>query len=66
MSCVTCQAVHFEYFYFVIYQCLGFLSALVIASGHRLYAKSAYVYLQMMIALPETHPDVHKKFEEGT
>ena len=36
-----------------------------VASGHRLYAKSAYVYLQMMTALPETHPDVQKKFEEG-
>ena len=35
------------------------------ASGHRLYAKLAYVYLQMMTALPETHPDVHKIFEEG-
>ncbi len=35
------------------------------ASGHRLYAKSAYVYLQMMTALPETHPDVQKKFEDG-
>ena len=35
------------------------------AAGHRLYAKSAYVYLQTMTMLPETHPDVHQKFEEG-
>ena len=35
------------------------------ASGHTLYAKSAYIYLQMMLRLPETHPDVYKKFEEG-
>ena len=35
------------------------------ASGHRQYAKSAYVYLQMMTTLPETHPDVHQKFEDG-
>ena len=35
------------------------------AAGHNLYAKSAYVYLQTMTMLPETHPDVHQKFEEG-
>ena len=35
------------------------------AAGHRLYAKSAYVYLQTMTMLPETHPDFHQKFEEG-
>ena len=34
------------------------------ASGHSLYAKSAYVYLQMMLRLPETHPDAHRKFME--
>jgi hypothetical protein len=33
------------------------------ASGHSLYAKSAYIYLQMMTDLPNSHPDVHKKFE---
>ena len=26
---------------------------------------SAYVYLQIMIRLPETHPDAHRKFMEG-
>ena len=35
------------------------------ASGHNLYAKSAYVYLQQMFSLHETHPDISKKFEEG-
>ena len=35
------------------------------ASGHSLYTKSAYVYLQIMLRLPETHPDAHRKFMEG-
>ena len=35
------------------------------ASGQSLYAKSAYVYLQIMLRLPETHPDAHRKFMEG-
>ena len=35
------------------------------ASGHSLYVKSAYVYLQIMLRLPETHPDAHRKFMEG-
>ena len=35
------------------------------ASGHSLYEKSAYVYLQIMLRLPETHPDAHRKFKEG-
>ena len=35
------------------------------ASGHSLYANSAYVYLQIMLRLPETHPDAHRKFMEG-
>ena len=35
------------------------------ASGHSLYAKSAYVYLQIMVRLSETHPDAHRKFTEG-
>ena len=34
-------------------------------SGQSLYAKSAYVYLQIMLHLPETHPDAHRKFMEG-
>ena len=34
-------------------------------SGHSLYAKSAYVYLQIMLRLPETYPDAHRKFMEG-
>ena len=36
----------------------------VAASGHSLYAKSAYSYLQIMLRLPETHPDAHRKFME--
>ena len=35
------------------------------ASGHLLYAKPVYVYLQIMLRLPETHPDAHRKFMEG-
>ena len=35
------------------------------ASGHSLYAKSALVYLQIMLRLPETHPDAHREFMEG-
>ena len=35
------------------------------ASGHSLYAKSAHVYPQIMLRLPQTHPDAHQKFMEG-
>ena len=35
------------------------------ASGHPRYAKSAYVYLQIMLRLTETRPDAHRKFMEG-
>ena len=35
------------------------------ASGHSLCAKSAYVYLQIMLRLPETHPGAYRKFMEG-
>ena len=35
------------------------------ASGHSLYAKSAYIYVQSMCHLPETHPDVHQRFLDG-
>ena len=35
------------------------------ASGHNLYAQSAYLYLQMMFALPETHPEIYEKFAQG-
>ena len=35
------------------------------ASGHSLYAKSAYIYLQTMLRLQESHLDVHKKYLEG-
>ena len=35
------------------------------ASGHTLYAESAHVYLQTMLELPRTHPDLYQKFEAG-
>ena len=35
------------------------------AYGHSFYAKSAYIYLHIMLRLPETHPDAHRKFMEG-
>ncbi len=35
------------------------------AAGHNWYAKSAYIYLQMMLELREKHPDIHKCFLEG-
>ena len=35
------------------------------ASGHNLYTKSAYLYLQTMLNLKERHPGVYKKFQEG-
>ena len=35
------------------------------ASGHSLYAKSAYIYLQEMSNLQETHPNVYIKFQQG-
>ena len=35
------------------------------AAGHRLYAKSAYIYLQMMNELQNTHPNIYKNFQNG-
>ena len=35
------------------------------SSGHSLYAKSVYIYLQTMSNLQETHPQVYAKFQEG-
>ena len=34
-------------------------------AGHRLYAKSAYIYLQMMNELPNIHPHICKNFQNG-
>ena len=31
-----------------------------------LYTKSAYIYLQKMQQLPESHPDIHTSFLNGT
>ena len=35
------------------------------ASGHRLYTKSARLYLQQMMSLTKTHPDVYRDFMTG-
>ena len=32
------------------------------AAGHNYYTKSAYIYLQIMKDLPQTHPIVHEHF----
>lgn len=34
-------------------------------AGHNFYTKSAYLYLQMMNKLEETHPDVYQSFIKG-
>ena len=36
------------------------------ASGHNLYLKSAHIYLQNMLRLRETNPDVHEAFMTGS
>ena len=46
------QTVHYMLTYFAAY-------------GHSRYANSAYIYLQIMLRLPETHPDAHRKFMEA-
>ena len=46
-------------------QTVGCMLPYFAASGHSLYVKSAYVYLQIMLRLPETHPDAHRKFMDG-
>ncbi len=35
------------------------------ATGHNAYAKSTYMYLNKMLTLPTTHPNVHKNFMDG-
>ncbi|EDO33944.1 predicted protein [Nematostella vectensis] len=35
------------------------------ASGHKLYEKSAYIYLQKMRELEAKHPSVYESFQEG-
>ena len=35
------------------------------ASGHNLYAKSAYIYVQQMLQLADSHPDVFAFFRSG-
>ncbi|XP_053373150.1 uncharacterized protein LOC123533634 [Mercenaria mercenaria] len=36
------------------------------ASGHNLYLKSAYIYLQNMLKLEKEHPDVYLDFQSGS
>ena len=36
-----------------------------VASGHHLYANSSYMYLQTMLELPNTHPNVQQMFQNG-
>jgi len=35
------------------------------AAGHNPYAKSAYLYLQLMYDLQKEHPDVYTSFQDG-
>ena len=44
-----------------IYQMLPYFAA----SGHYLYAKSAYLYVQQMQEISSTYPDVYRQFTEG-
>ena len=46
-------------------QTVQYMLKYFVAYGHSLYAKSAYIYLQIMLRLPETHSDAHRKFMEG-
>ena len=36
-----------------------------IASKHNLYVKSAYLYLQLMLDLPNNHPELYDMFMNG-
>ena len=44
-----------------VYDMLPFFTA----SGHNLYAKSAYLYLQLMLDLPNNHPELYDMFMNG-
>ncbi|KAK3744094.1 hypothetical protein QZH41_005421, partial [Actinostola sp. cb2023] len=44
-----------------VYDMLPFFAA----AGHNHYAKSAYIYLQMMAELNEKHPEVYNFFQDG-
>ena len=45
----------------VVHEMLPYLAA----AGHNAYTKSAYLYLQLMNQLEETHPEVFKSFTDG-
>ena len=38
---------------------------LFFASGHYLYSKSTFLFLQTMLNLETTHPDIYELFEKG-
>ena len=44
-----------------VYDMLPFFTA----SGHNLYAKSAYLYLQLMLDLPNNHLELYDMFMNG-
>ena len=37
--------------------------AFFVLSGYHLYAKSSYMYLQTILELPKTHPDIQRMFQ---
>ena len=46
-------------------QCIHSMLPYFASAGHNLYAKSAYIYLQSMLDLEKTHPDIHTMFSAG-
>ncbi|KAJ8414824.1 hypothetical protein AAFF_G00023470 [Aldrovandia affinis] len=56
-ECIGNWALHLE----AISEMLPFMAA----SGHNLYTKSAWIYVQRMCKLQVDHPDVYKRFGEG-
>ena len=46
-------------------EAVGDMLPYLAASGHTLYAKSARFYLQSMIELENSHPDVYENFQAG-
>ena len=56
------RAGNFSHFHL---QAINDMLPFIAASGHSLYAKSAYMYLKTMSSLQEKHPNVYRKFKEG-
>lgn len=46
-------------------ECLSAMLPYLAASGHNLYTKSIYIYLQKMSKLEETHPVVYRYYTSG-